>query len=688
MNETRGKPPVIFYWKWREEAIRGGNLERHLSNMIHRFSFDLLYVSYHHLRRAFDDVDLMATAARCRKKLAEHGRKLLLDVDIRREFDGFSRRYPGVDTYVTRFLEVELDENGAGELKVQDIVHQRSRDKLAPPDGDYVIRAWAFRETDGRCYEPSTLREITNDVRMTSKDLDGDGTWIKRIVVNAGRANGGKKALVFPAYRHLLPDPFSPQFSEYYSYLFTVAGRLDLDGVALDEYGYNVVIEGEEGSFFVQHYPYTPYLSKEYGNITGRALEDDLLHLAYAPSGNEGAALKVIDAYLQVLRDVMRRNNDWFYRTAKDTFGEETFVGVHPTFWGDPSDFTIDILLNGIDWWEVRRDYAQTDEMVVMPIRLALAHKWGGLVWYNMWYSQGSLVMDTYYRETWNNVRFGGRTHYLGYECPNEPGVFTLKHEGLLESLDRMERRVAKVNAFQQSQPDSRVLIVFGMEAVTNWRLNGHTDGRLLRNRGQLGKVLKFAESLFESGYLCDLVPSTEIANGDVSLVGGSARYGTQSFDAIIYLLPECIDRGVLQFLARYARRKGKLILHGRCTYFNDGRRATDEFAALLTGVEHYFADAMSTRDAMAILKKWNVPGNMPPGGCLYQDGSVIFTAPGVMENGNPLQVDCVVAGHRICFEGEDFLCLALGEEGRVARQASGSTGFLSVDGRPINEHG
>ena len=680
------KNPVIFYWKWKEDTIKGANLENNLKDMISRFSFDLLYVSFHHLGRPFDDTDLLETIDRCEKILAEHGRKLLLDIDIRREFEGFSRKYPGVDSFVTRFVEIVLDEDGAGVLELPNIIRQRTGSKLVASGCDYILKAWAFEEMGEKCYNPATLCDITVSVSLTNVDYSGDGSWVTKYKVEAGKENGKKKAVVFPAFRYALPDPFSPMFYDYYSYLFEKAEHLNLGGATIDEYGYSVVIEKEDGMFFARYYPYTPYLSREYEKKAGKALEEDLLHMVYAPYGNEGAALQTINLYLQTIRDCMRQNNDWFYYKAKEVFGNDAFIGVHPTFWGDPTDFTIDILLNGIDWWEVRRDYAQTDELVLIPIRLALAHKWGGKVWYNMWYSQNTLLIETFYRDTWNSARFGGRTHYLGYECPNEPGILSLNNPGFLEAVDEMEHEVAKLDVFQESQPDSRVLIVFGMEAVSNWRLNGHSDGRLMRMRGNLGKMLKFTQSLFESGYLCDLVPSTEIVNGDVKLENGKVVYGTQSYDAMIYLLPECMDRSVLKFMSGYASGNGKLIMNGECRYFNDGKSAEKDFMALLEKVEYYFPDAMSTSDAIKILRKWKIPGNMPPNGCIYQDGSVIFTAPGVMQRGNPLHVDCEVKGHRVCFEGEDFLCLDLDEEGRVKRYTCGTADFLSIDGKIVKE--
>ncbi|MDE6274771.1 MAG: hypothetical protein K2L87_06980, partial [Clostridiales bacterium] len=78
-----------------------------------------------------------------------------------------------------------------------------------------------------------------------------------------------------------------------------------------------------------------------------------------------------------------------------------------------------------------------------------------------MWYSMGTRDINTYYVETWRNLRFGGRTHYLGYECPNEAVVLELKPQGMLESIEDMDARVRMYDGVV-SQPDCKLLLLFG----------------------------------------------------------------------------------------------------------------------------------------------------------------------------------------------------------------------------------
>jgi hypothetical protein len=422
---------------------------------------------------------------------------------------------------------------------------------------------------------------------------------------------------------------------------------------------------------------------------------------AVASAGAPAPASAVaVSDYLRVLRERMGENNRWFYDETKRRFGDGAFVGVHPTLWGDSSDFSMDIAHNGLSWWETPRDYAQTDECVAMPIRLALAHKWGGPVFYNMWYSGNTQQLETYWHETWRNARFGGRTHYLGYECPNEPGVFRLKHPGALEGIEAMERKISEIDRVQRSQPDCRALIVFGMEAASNWRLSGKW-ALPVRGQGLLPQILKFANALFEH-FLCDLVPSTEISNGSVEIEGGSAWLGTQAYDAIIYVAPELCGRDVLRKLSAYSAGGGRLLLAGACTRCADGRPAGADFAELArladragradqagfaglaeraepeeptgrtdpadragrAGLAVFAAQAgftglapeiPSAAETLGWLSSQGIPANRWHNGCAYQDGSLLFTAEGHMPTGNILAVDCRRNGRAIRFTGEDY---------------------------------
>ena len=665
----------ILYWKWDYSIFEENSLETKLRDIIKRSKFEFIYVSFHHISYPFSDSRMLDLVRRCSDILCSAGRKLLLDIDARNEGEEFNKAYPGHKGFFTRFIEFELDEFGQGNIELKNLSVGKVGRKVVNDPPEFIVNSWAFSLSDETHFYSDSLINIKNCTFI--EKIDDLNT---RIIVKGGTQNANKKVLIYPAIRHAIPDLFSPNLYEFYSTMFEHVKDFPLGGTATDEWGYELALKSQGDRYFCEHFPYSPFMSLEYQKHTGRCMEEDMLYFLYEPADKPGMSMLAISSYLEVLRGKLKENNDWFYDKSKEVFGPETFIGVHPTFWGDATDFYLDVILNGLDWWEVKRDYAQTDEWVLIPIRLALAHKWGGNVWYNMWYSGNTNIKETFFEETWINARFGGRTHYLGYECMPEPGVMTLKQEGVLEEMDAMEMEIRKINDFQISQPDSRVLVIFGMEAVSCWNICAPGSRIWERNGGTLNKVLRFTKDLFDSKYLCDLIPSSEISNGSLKLVNGKSQYGTQTYDAIIFLLPEGIRKDAFKFLREYYEVNKNLIMIGDCNYFSNGEKASEEFKNFTNSMEYPLNNIESVDQSIEILKNWKVPANIYKNGCVYQDGSMIFTTDGIRNTGNELKVEAIVNGHKVELEGEDFLAIAIDNIGKVQRFSAGKCDFLKVD--------
>lgn len=99
--------------------------------------------------------------------------------------------------------------------------------------------------------------------------------------------------------------------------------------------------------------------------------------------------------------------------------------------------------------------------------------------------------------------------------------------------MDKRIRLFDEVNC----QPDCRLLVLFGFEAVSNWADIGLEIPWKPENP-RLMKVLQTSDELFRD-CLCDLVPSYAVENGSL-FVGddGKAQYGNQAYDAVIALYP------------------------------------------------------------------------------------------------------------------------------------------------------
>ena len=636
--------PKILYWKWDEGIFN--KLDFGLNECVTRFDFDYLYVSFHHLALPFVGKEIQGLIRKAEKILTAHGKQLLLDIDLRNELDGFLKVYPQNEGCNIRFWEEKLDDAGNIVFNKDNLTAGRTgrTRRQQPPIG--IAGAWVMDKMERNEYKPGSLVPLNNDAVL----FENRGVYCQ-YNVSAGAENAGKTLVVVPIFEHGIPDLFSENIYPYYSTLFDAVADVPLAGAATDEWGWDLALQNDDGLFFVEAFPYSTGFVDSYKKHTARNLNDDLIHLAYHPSGDVSTSVHVINSYITTLRKCIEKNNLWFKEENKRRFGADAFVGVHQTLWGDFSDFSVDIVHNGLCWWETPWEIPQTDEFVAMPIRTALVHKWGGPIFYNMWYSGNSQQLDTYWRETWKNARFGGRTHYLGYECPHEPGVFRLKHPGALEGVDEMERKITEIDRLQRSRPDCRVAVVFGMEAVSCF-ING---AKIVRGQGNLTEAVKFALALFEH-CLCDFIPGSEIANGSLKLENGQAVYGSQKYDAVVYIEPEYMDKTVLEKLTAYTTQSGRLLLYGTCDYFNDGKPMDEGFLQLAKTAAFYSTDKPVPLAVLKQLDGFGVPRNRFPNGCVFQDGSLLFTANAVKPTGNILAVDVVHKGKEIKFLGEDYL--------------------------------
>lgn len=660
----------ILYWKWEKSVLENNAYRYELKSMMERSSFKYLYISFHHLGIPFNDGDLYRALQDTCMILNGQNRKLLLDIDARNEYALFSRDFKGTESSRICFFEGILDSKGCAVISSDNPQCGRvgrGYEAVAP---SRILYAAAFEQSEtGKVLDASLCKII---VRVQNSGI------FANFYVEGGAENAGKYFVFGAEYGSRLPDVFSPKLYDFYDSMFEFYGNLPLGGVANDEWGHDLMLDYDErlGIFSVRAFPYSEFFENRFKEAYGYSLGDNLLYFTRFVEGREGMTYRVINDYLKLFRQIMRENNDWFYAAGKRWFGEDTFIGVHCTYWGDPYDFGIDILHNGLDWWEVRRDFAQTDEFCIYPIRLAMMHKWNSPYWYNMWYSGNTQQLHTYFQEAWKNVKFGGRTDYLGYECINEPGVFKLKNKGALEQIERMERLISEIDELVKSQPNSSVLIIFGVESASNWML-AYGEPKITRGQGNLPDILKYANGVFGT-YNADLVPSSELVNGSVSLEKGKAVYGSQTYEAVILISPEGMERIAAEMLEVYASEGGKLAVTGKCKRFADGEPAEETYEKLIAAAEYYSEEYMTAMQTAELLKKWQVPTNRVPNGCIYRDGTAVIVADAVLPENNYFESSFVLDGKRVEFCGNDYLVLNFSTN--VCACGAGSR--LWVDGR------
>ncbi len=682
---------TVIYWKWEDYTL-DADLSAEVEELCSRFNAATVFVSVHWVKLPFDDERLLAKLRECRELLHMRGKKFVVECCFRNEMKGFYDEFPGEGKpYLVRFEQGVLDENGDLKMEVPNEIteHYWRKSEQGPCQ---IFSAYAFEGRGFMQYEPGTLVKI-EDAYIGLKGKK------RYAYLRAGEENAGKHVAFALATEQAIPDPASRRFEEYYEGMAEIAKDIGADGVFSDEWGYDVILQFTTDDIISQFYddedkrPNNLYMkhisaSQDFARLYARHYPDcdfelDFFHLQHTPFGDMGVRVAAINRYTSLLRFLMADNERTMYRIAKQTLGEDAFYGVHPTWWGSVDSLNFEIYKNGFYWWEAVRDIAQTDEMVIHPIRTALAHKWQSDIYYNMWYSMGTRDIKTYYRETYANLRSGGRTHYLSFRCPNEPVVLELSGEGLLESLEDMEKGVRAVDELQRAPLDCRVLVLFGMEYVTNWAIpfRQREDGvihELLppwrpQNR-KLDKVLLTANELYNS-YLCDLVPSTEIAGGSLRIShNGKPTYGSQEYDCVILLYPDCMDKSCYGFLQKLPRER--VIVCGNAEMYNDATPidADDVF-------ECDYDSVPPVDELIARLDSMGVPRNRDCNGCKMQDGAWIWAADGELPVGNALTVRANIDDEEVAFDGNDYLFIR-NTDGKPEIAHGGGT--LTINGKSM----
>ena len=653
----KAKNKSVIYWKW-DDTILESDLRGKFEDLCSRMDVGSVFIGLHWIHHRFLDTEVQEALRLCCRELHSRGIRLISEACPRNEAATFFERHPGEVAFVTTATEVALDGEGKGQALVDTspIPHYWRTIRHVGPT---LLRAFLVEKTGERRYAPDSAEPADAAVRL--RPAEENHTLVS---VDAGAGAAWKTAVVFVGIPQPIPDLASDAFGAFYARLLRPLKEIGMDGVMSDEWGYDVIIrtkeaEGEPNYYkkpviYFEHVTYSDNFARRYRELCGRELKDDLLRFYYTEDGRRERSIGCVNDYHAAFRDIMRRNDETMYRLCKEILGPDAFYGVHPTWWGNNFLQNFEGFKNGFYWWEAKRDIAQTDEIVLLAIRTALAHKWGGDCWYNMWYSMGTRDIRTYYRDTWASVRFGGRTHYLGYECPNEAVVLELKPEGLLEKIEEMDARVRLLDPVQNAMPDCRVLVLFGMQNALNWYYNDPPSPPWYPRHKVLSTVLECTDRIFGQ-FLCDLVPTTEVENGSLFADGGRVRYGSQDYDAVVLLGADSLSPACFPFLQKVD--PARLIVAGEALTFDDGAPLSDACRKVLDrGVRLSSLDC--AQEVIETLKGWGIAGNRFENGCVLQDGSLLFTAEGLEASRNPLSVHIRHGELSVDFEGEDFLFL------------------------------
>ena len=607
--------------------------------------------------KVHDQIKLAAQYARA------HDMAIVMDLDVRLARQAFQDKHPDELQEIVRLREVALAEAGQASLAIKPINlgdHYTFRARPYDSVSARVLRVYSYVAGE-QGVEPDTVRDITGRCKVAQADAKG-----VRVAIPCTAEDKGRTACVLAAFTLFTPDVFAPHLIEFERNILRQYADVPLAGACKDEWGF----PGRFGPRVDDLY-FSRSMAKAYAKRRpDHALDRDLLLMCKGEKGRQGQRSAAINHYMEMNWQRNAEVETAFYHAIKDVFGPKAMSATHPTWYPYPNEN--EIFKNGLDWWACRRDLAQTDEATPFCARTALAKKWHSPLWYNMYYDRS---LKSYEEDIWRHALGGGRMNFH----PQYPGSWDTNPWSLAESrVLQADARIRLLNTISTAPIECPVAVVFGHPDVLNWSSKGFAD---------VG--LEVSNGLWAEGFYADLIPSSEIALGNLKLTeDGSLQYGPQRYAAAVLYHPQFERLAVAEFF-RKAAAKGKTALFrvGDWTMDFEGKppdaaaalppsmKPVTAAAAVQQIIAHLKASGMEPQTSCTMRGAAGFPASMmpkPSGQCRLLDGTVIVASGEKDVLGDPIRKTISVNGHAVAFDAVGVAAVRLDKKGEVEAMAAG----------------
>lgn len=552
--------------------------------------------------------------------------------------------------------EVPLDPTGNATATIK-AKYIRFEGRLLKTD---LFKVYAFKKTGDGFYDPSTLKDITKQCEAVLPDKE-----TVQVKISGDTSLKGLTACI-------MIQEYCSQSSNWddveingFTEAMKVYSDIPFDGFALDEYG-NKFIE----RIFEPNTPnpfrgrwFSTAMAEAYKKETGNLLEKTLFDGRYAPQGKPEVRVKAINKYMEFMRKGGVRVETAVYNKSKEIFGKNIFNGIHNTYHN--SLINDEIWANGIGWWSAPRAYGQTDEKTCLPTQMGVAMAHTKNAMYNQYYDKD---LDPVLVKSFNDLRYGVRTHYHAMN-DKRPLRFDLEDADAKKGINANENCARLLNKFNPGLPDIKLLIIFGMEALSNWYPNVADRG--VYDINDKLRIEEKAVEIWNSGYLNALVPSDLIVNHQITLgKDGKPVLNGHKFDAILYLNPQYAREPVIHFLEEYVNKGGKLMVEGNADHDFRGNRIPARFKAIYdkATVKGYSPSEFS---------KLGLKKNLLPDGSKNEDGSFTFNDLTSLRTGSPAKF--IVSFDGDIYSGEYRGLAVIKANKKSGLQKLAATGFTQL---------
>lgn len=650
--------PQIGYWFVTPETLAGDAYLSQIEEYSRTTPYNLIFLTARNGVDFFDVEKMHPVLERLVHKADSLGIGIGLQV-----WDWDNKEYTERDCSRTIVeTETKLDAAGAAVC-----TNRASNIRTVKPYRHELFRVYAFKKAGRGEYVPGTLHDITDSCVQTGTPDEF------RIEINAGAEFAGYDVYAMSEIYYPCYCVYSGGIGQSFYRLMDAYSDIPFKGFALDEFAHmrvkpDWILKADKEKFTIRHYSLA--MKTKYEDVYDRNLDEDLFRMRYSPQNDDTEKIKAVNCYMELMRKGPLESETAIVRYAKKVFGTDIFIGFHNTY---HNDFANDeIWATGINWWSLPRDYGFSDEGTATGIQTGIGMSYVQNVMYNMFYNRD---MDFFARKALTDLRYGIRTVY---HAINDKGVWgvSVEEPEPAAKIAKVERMAALANQFNATYADARILVVAGMEALSNW----YPDEA---NRGvyDINKSLRFQEKsreMWKAGYINALVPSDLIETGKLILNDDNKpMLNGYTFDAVVYLNPQYARPKALRFIADYADAGGKILV--------EGIPQMDFYANDLTGWWNEISDKVTAVGySLENVGKLGVAANPYLNGNPCRDNSVVMTDYESLKNDVQTGFSITAGDNLFTGKYQGFVALKTDKDSHLSRFAAGMCSEVYCNGRPL----
>ena len=465
-----------------------------------------------------------------------------LDIDLRIARLDFEKEHP---TLLQEELFLEEKENGSSlefVMQARDLFDHYTG--IAPyyVKGSRFLKAWQYRKNKVGEVVPESSRDISSLAKYEKRSAKEC-----RVSFPEKTPDQAGFVCIAVAFSYRYPDLFSKEAFDSEATIYKKYSVVPATGTGKDEFG--MLPAFMKGIDTGKSHWYSETMRKSYAlRSGGRDLIDDGFLMYLPQQGKESLRGTVYDHYRRMTFDRMLEYETQHYDLTKQYWGKTAFVGVHGTWfpWPNINEFR----KNGLYWWKMKRDFAQTDEYVPFCCRNGMA-KGTNTCWINMFYATSP---DPYLYEHWTAALSSGRVHLHGI-YPSRPDSPKERHLSVINAgAGRIRTAVRLLNYISGSPIESTVAVVFGH------------FGAMYPARPEYKKVgVDLCDRFAEQGWPADLIPSDEINTCGLDghkrwtrNADGYLQYGSQAYRYVIFYGDGVSDHADFIALEKLAGQKSR----------------------------------------------------------------------------------------------------------------------------------